>query len=421
MTLQAVTSWPASFPLTGPRLTQPARTIPVAVDKRCLATTVPQPDEIEAIAALTDVVQRNLQITLAYHNLTHAMALYLGRPNVSWCAYATWASKTAGSFIRGESITMAMQKYLKNADYIHQTVARLNRMVGWFANVTFDPFFFNSLLQQVNDEITINVAEGNLLVFAEMAPFYAHFIEAFVDSDAYDQAELDRFLVDHFTPGPVSTGGQDMLIAAFTYYYTAMFVAQRKLKAELILLANLLVGYHEQTRLQEAITGSMEAPLNLKIESAFLRRTQRWLAANTPAVMSGLLWMIWQKPLQKLARRLAAEWRAISTQRIMTLHLPAETLGLGRDVTPLPSGQMFPDELKVVEHAELRALLHELDRTPDTSQGSAAADWGCLPDRMNFVVDFFRSRQQDMRLYEQPFTLDQIMVIRAGGIPTGRL
>jgi hypothetical protein len=421
MTVQAVSSWPASFPLIGQKLTGLPPTSPVAADKRRLARTVPRPADIEAIAALTDVVQRNLQITLAYHDLTHALALYLGQANVSWCAYATWASKTAGSFIRGESSSMAMQKYLKSAEYINQTLARLNRMLGWFGDVTFDPFFFNSLLDQVNQEITTNVGEGNLIVFAEMAPLYAHFIEVFVDSDEYDQVELDRFLADHFTPGPVSAGGQDMLIAAFTYYYTAMFVANRKLKSELMLLANLFVGYHEQTRLQEAITGSMEAPLNFKIETAFLGRVHRWLEANTPAVASGLLWTIWQRPLQKLARRLAAEWRAISTQRIMTLHLPAETLGLGRDVTPLPSGQMFPDELKTVEHAALRALLQELDRTPDTSQGSAAADWGCLPDRMNFVVDFFRSRQQDMRLYQQPFTVDQIMVIRAGRIPTGRL
>src|SRR4051812_31817202 len=56
--------------------------------------------EVAAIAALKDPVLRNLKITLAYHDITLAMAELFGRDHLTWCAFASWASKTVGFFIR---------------------------------------------------------------------------------------------------------------------------------------------------------------------------------------------------------------------------------------------------------------------------------------------------------------------------------
>lgn len=383
---------------------------------------VPSTAELEAIAALPDPVQRNLQITLAYHDLTHALATRLGRKNVSWCAYATWASKTAGAFIRGERSSLSVQEYLERADYVRQALTRLNQVLTWFnQTISLKPAFLASIIDQITDEIATHVGHGNLIVFAEMGPLFSRFLETFADSTTYDEAELARFLADYFIPGSVGGGGQDMLITAFTHYYEAMFATDAKERAELILLANLYVGYHEQTRLQGAITGAMEAPLELKIETALVEGTHHWLQTNMPRSAAGLIWLAWQKPLRLLARRIAADWRSILTRWFMTIKLPSETLRLGHDVPRLDTGEMFPAELCQVQNPALLALLQELDGMPNSSQGSAANDWGCLRDRMNFVVDFFRSRQQDGRLYQQPFCDVQVAVIRAGGIPTGPL
>jgi hypothetical protein len=109
------------------------------------------------------------------------------------------------------------------------------------------------------------------------------------------------------------------------------------------------------------------------------------------------------------------------TRWFMTIKLPAETLRLGQDVPRLETGEMFPVELRQLQHPALLGLLQELDGTLDSSRGSAANDWGCLYDRMNFLVDFFRSRQQDGRLYQQPFCDAQVAIIRAGGVPAGPL
>ncbi len=40
---------------------------------------------------------------------------------------------------------------------------------------------------------------------------------------------------------------------------------------------------------------------------------------------------------------------------------------------------------------------------------------------MSFVVDFFRSRQQDGKLFDRPFAAAQAEVILAGGMPSGSL
>jgi hypothetical protein len=382
----------------------------------------PSAAETEAIAALPDPVQRNLQITMAYHDLNHALATLLGCKNGNWCAYTTWASKTAGAFIRGERSSLSVQEHLERADYVKQTLARLNQVLAWFnQTISLKPAFLAAIIDQVTEEVATHIGHGNRMVFAEMAPLFARFLETFADSATYDEVELTRFLTNHFIPGSVGDGGQDMLMTAFRHYYEAIFEPEAKMRAELILLANLYVAYHEQTRLQEALTRAMNAPLEIRLETASVNATHRWLQANLPPSFAGLIWLLWKKPLRLLVRRIATDWRTIMTRWFMTIKLPTETLRLGQDVPRLETGEMFPVELRQLQHPSLLALLQELDGTLDSSRGSAANDWGCLYDRMNFLVDFFRSRQQDGRLYQQPFCDAQVAVIRAGSVPGGPL
>ena len=58
---------------------------------------------VEHVRATPDVVLRNLRITQFYHDT--ATELRAHRPHdVSWFAFGTWASRTAGEFIRGEEV-----------------------------------------------------------------------------------------------------------------------------------------------------------------------------------------------------------------------------------------------------------------------------------------------------------------------------
>ena len=69
---------------------------------------IPTITEVERIAALTDPVQRNLQITQCYHELAVVLAERSGG-GANWCCFATWASKQAGQTIRKEDLGQALE------------------------------------------------------------------------------------------------------------------------------------------------------------------------------------------------------------------------------------------------------------------------------------------------------------------------
>jgi len=65
----------------------------------------PSVEEISAIAEQDDPAIRNLWITWSYYRLNLAMEAVIGHRDLSWCGFATWASKTAGIFIRQDSLS----------------------------------------------------------------------------------------------------------------------------------------------------------------------------------------------------------------------------------------------------------------------------------------------------------------------------
>jgi hypothetical protein len=70
------------------------------------------PERVRAVIANTDPVVRNLQITQSYHELSAALNERDGGVDVAWTAHATWASKQAGSFIRGEEVPAPLRRFL---------------------------------------------------------------------------------------------------------------------------------------------------------------------------------------------------------------------------------------------------------------------------------------------------------------------
>lgn len=377
----------------------------------------PTPEQADAISAETDPATRNLKITQSYHELTVALTRLFGTKNVSWCAYATYASKTAGAFIRGDEVPALIRDYVAKADHLDEGVGALNRalrMIDERAHIGHS--FIVETIERVMRDVTSNVGQGNLIVFAELAPAYARLLQVFPTAPKGDAAEKVR-LLSSFKPGPVEKGGQDLLIEAFSHYYSAFFEADPRKKAELIFFGNALVGYHEQIRLQGPIVGSLDAPLADTLSSVLHENLKELVPSHKHGFLENLL----EEILTPLGKRIEREWQEVCTRFMMTLTLPHLVLDLGKDVPPLPNGKDFPDDLTTIQNANLVLLLEKLDRTPNTSKGSAARDWGDLGDRMNYVVDFFRSRQQDSTLYQQPFTDAQVDILKQGKLPSGAL
>ena len=66
-------------------------------------------------------------------------------------------------------------------------------------------------------------------------------------------------------------------------------------------------------------------------------------------------------------------------------------------------------------------MLSFLERHRALGFDGGAANWTRLADRMRYIIDLFRSRQQYAPLQDQPFTLEQRRQIAAGLPVTGRL
>ena len=306
--------------------------------------------EVEEIAAMTDPVIRNLRITECYSRLSAAMPP--GSSN--WCTYATWASRQAGRTIRGEDLLYRLQAELRrDAELLHpirsfwRVLLRrgLLRPKTWFGGLhtPFDAF------ELASDA----VARGNLKVFAEIGLVFARWLE---DGVAPTEPPLLR--------------------QAFTRY-------EQQRSGEQIVLANLEIGLHEQTRLDPEIREAMDAALAPK------RRLLAW-------------------PLQRKLTQLSRE---VITESLMVLSLPGIVLWLGRNLEA--AGE--------VVDPELRELMARYEPVPPALDDCGAEDWSVLAQRMHYIVHLFRAYHEDAGLASPPFTPAQVERIRAGVLPDGEL
>lgn len=347
------------------------------------------PEAIRHIVEDPDPVRRNLQITQSYHELTAAFDRLYGSPDLVWTAFATWASKQAGRYIRNEEVPAPLRRIL-GLDPRRRSSPESSPSAGLLGRKRLVRY-----ARETAQDVSRHIAAGNHLVYRRLAPIYARFLEFLHTHQEPDAQRLGTFLAE-IRREPESG---DELPRAFAQYYAAIFERSPQRRAERLLLANLLVGLHEQIRLQEYIEGSLRAPVRRAERSLFVGRL-----------------------LSPALRELEDDWARVATKCLMTLALPDRTLELGEDVPPLPDGKMYPPALQDPRLPELQRVLRKLDRTPKTLRGSGARDWSSLADRMSYVADLFRSRQQDRRLLRAtPFDPVQTREIQEGRVPLGRL
>jgi hypothetical protein len=384
---------------------------------------VPGVAEVARVAGLTDPVLRNLLITQCYAELSAALAKRLpGAAN--WCTFATWASRQAGRTIRGEDLAEAVRHGVDAwlGEGALEGVALAVRALGADASAAElrrtvrDALIAGPALARAGDA----VARGNLKVFAEIAHEFARFLEFCGHHESPDPARIEAFVAT-LAPGD-PPAGQQYLRQAFARYYDAIVERDPAVRSERILLANLEVGFHEQTRLQPEIAEAVSAAV---LEARDV--TPRLLAALLPA--GGFLPRVrrfftrlfgGKTPLDRAVETLvedaARQVRAAVTEHMMTLQLARTRLRLGHDLEAA-----FPPALASPRDPLLLALLARVDPTRDSPRESGARDWADLPDRMHFIADMFRCYQETRDLFDPPYSPDQIAAMKAGRRPTGTL
>ncbi|HEV2771151.1 MAG TPA: hypothetical protein VGV40_13285 [Solirubrobacteraceae bacterium] len=379
--------------------------------------------DVDRIAAQADPLVRNLQITQCYHELSSGFAALTGA-TANWCTFATWASKQAGQTIRREDLARTFEdlfglspEALEAGNSVVAAVADLSLRGGpegvW--DMTWEALHPTAAFDRASEA----VGRGNKKVFEEIGREFARLLEA-SRGGPIDREAIERFCAE-LRPGD-PPDGQRYLRQAFTHFQQTLVEDDPKAKSELMLLANLEIGFHEQTRLQPDITEALNAPL--PTSRSLKRRLLVGLFPHRPSLFLRTLLASLRgrrTSLDNAVAHLAEQIRELShraiTECLMTLALAeGEVLKLGRDV---PAD--FPERLERIANADLRRLHDQIDPTPDTPRGSGAEVWASLPDRMHFIADLFRAYQERQGLFSPPFTPEQVRVIKAGGRPAGRL
>lgn len=387
--------------------------------------SVPTVADVDRIVALGDPIVRNLQMTQCYHELASALATMTGS-TANWCTFATWASKQAGQTIRREDLARTFENAMGKSpevpeikDYVVASAGRIGsrRDATGIRVLVEHALWPTAAFERASDA----VSKGNRKVFEEIGREFARFLATCQGDAVFDPEKITQFC------GALRSGeppdGQRYLKQAFTRYYRALFEEEPKRKAELMFLANLEIGFHEQTRLQPEILDALNAPV------ADPEQTRRYLIAAIfphPGLILRLRFVLArllgrETPFDVAASRLADQARELArlaiTECMMTLGLPnGELLRLGQD---LQAG--FPQTLELLTDPELRDLLDLVDPTPDSVYGSGAEDWANLSDRLHFITDMFRAYHEQHYLLSAPFTAEQVLVIKAGRKPAGRL
>ncbi len=373
----------------------------------------PTAERVQQIAAGTDPVVRNLRITQCYQDLSVAIRARIPG-GANWCTFATWASKQAGQTIRGQDLENLLREHLEQSSKVPLMLRDILLFLSGERGMLFshirDIVLELGPLRRSSEQVSV----GNQKVFAEIGLLFAQFLAA-----ADDDAKFSAFLAALRPGGPPD--GQDLLARAFKLYRPLLVMPAGKAKAEQLLLANLLVGLHEQTRLQPQIQGALEGAI-IRAEDIDELLFGR-LRANRGKFMRMLDWLIPSRldPLRRLTRPLAEEVkeavRIVITDHLMTLTFPPDrVLRLARDVPG-----RFPPDLASIANPDLAAELKKVDPTPGTPAQSGATDWSNFPERMHYIADLFRAFQEDGSLFDPPFTADQVAKIEDGVIPSGGL
>lgn len=349
-------------------------------------TPLPTPEDVARTAALTDLTARNIEVTRGYHRFSQRFRDFLG-DEATWPAFAAWASAQAGRTIRKEDLLRALEQRLGGSEPVRRLVQgplKLSARVVLRGVLGLNPFERSSQA----------VSRGNIKVYSEIGAVFARYLRLLDQNPAPDAVLA---LTSSLAPGP-PPGGQDLLKRAFPVLDLARRTPPGKQRSELILLANSLIGLHEQTRLQPEIESSMDGSvldaveIKQRLADVLLPHLSPVRRAAKAVLMKQLL-----PALSPLVEQVRILTREIITERMMVIELPGETLRLGQDL----SGG-YPPALATIENPELRAVHQQYDPTPDSLAGSAAANWADFAERMHFILELFRSRQSAARIFEPP-------------------
>jgi hypothetical protein len=311
-------------------------------------------DWLDGIVAGADPDAANRAITGAHHRLSVALDQVLGPDaGANFHTWAVWGSREAGRTIARRDVPGLRWRVAAPAAVIG---AGLGVVIGGVAAVVAASLTGGVLAAIVTQRELLQarraISHGNRIVLDEIGGVTARFL-----AGGCGDGEIAAFLAT-LRPGPTGAGGQDLLRGAFAAYHAAQRETDRARRHQLVFAGNCLAVWHEHVRLQRDIAAAIPHRLRLVV-----------------------------------------------TRRLLHFSVGPEPLHVGRDLTPVSGGAWPPTlaDLQVPLAAAVVAALRDRGRPPDQLRGSAATDWTVLDQRMNYVVDLFRSRHLMAGVFDAPY------------------
>jgi hypothetical protein len=318
---------------------------------------------IDAAVGAGEPAACNRCVTVAHQELALALHAITGPGSgANFHTWAVWGSKKAGTTIRREDVpwfrpvaagAAALLAGLGSAS-LRCPPDRRRRRTGAGAALggSAAHWYAGSLVSRA----AARILDGNITVLDDIGRQTGRFVSTFLLPGSRTDSNLEQFLT-RLRPGPARAGGQDLLRVAYSSYLAAAQRPDADGRDEQMLLGNLNAILHEHWRLDPFIDESLPRP-----------------------------------------------FRQLVTRDVLNVAIGTEHLRIGEDVPTSPTP--YPVTLTTIENPALRAFLDGpggWDRSPDTTAGSGANDWTDIGDRMNYIVDLFRTRHHDPHLFRPPY------------------
>ncbi len=356
------------------------------------------PDAIEAICALPDDLFRLRWISYAYYTIARRLAKGLGA-NASWPAFARWSAYTISEALRLDEVNPRLEEVLREYALPPKTTAPLVAI--------------QRRLRCLDDGAMPTVlALGNRLVFHEVAWTMTHFLDWLERQRTWDAGTRDEYVAgieplqpnDFFRPCY-----PEWLRGGVSAYYDAWFERDSHKKAQHVLRGNILIGAYEQWRVDSFFEialdfnpGALVKDLRLGPHDDVGTRPLGVRRAGTRRALrhqwAMLDWM-------------SDAYAAFLTQFVMTWDAPLfgarpSALRLGCDVPGRRRAELYAHELDQLD-PEVANLFAAFDRSNGGLRASGARNWRRFTDRMSFIVNLFRSQQQNQNLMVPPSFLEK--------------
>jgi ER-bound oxygenase mpaB/B'/Rubber oxygenase, catalytic domain len=376
---------------------------------------------VARICCLPDDLFRLRWVSYAYHNLDERLSVGLG-DNASWPAFARWSAYTIGEALRLDEVNPRLEDVLRDHALPARITGPLVRMQRYVR--TLDDGAMPRML-----------ALGNRLVFHEVGWTVAHFLTWIDGQQARDTEAWDAYerAIEPFPPTDFFRPSYpEWLRGGMRAYYDAWWERDPDRKAQLVLLGNMLIGGYEQWRVDSFFEVALDFNPGTLIDRLRIANHDD-LAIELNGIRRGEMRRSFRQQ-RGMLNWMSDAYAAFLTRCILTWDAPLESrsptaLRLGCDLPARRGALPVPPELEDLDD-DVQRIFDSFDRSGGQLRGTGARNWRRFSDRMSFIVNLFRTQQQnpnlrvapsfeDRRLLELQLTDQHLDGLRLVGDPLG--